>query len=123
MWEILSEIETMHSLVTDPEWLITTTEPRAETGTKSLPPCALNPIVVSDPRSVYTGRPSLVSAPRVLRAWAEAVSESRGESMPLVWAPYLKLRLPWITSQPACVRFARHIAAVHDSLRKVSQWG
>lgn len=124
--QLLTEISAMHALATSAAWLMTTREPASDY-TKSLPPCSLDPIVVTDPRSRMTSRRDPVSAPRVIAAWCSAVGDSRNE-----WSPsgrdlklavaYLNLRLHWILAQPAASRFARHVAASHRSLNRVVQY-
>lgn len=121
IWHLLNQTGVMLRLLADPYSLVSSHEPRSDY-TLSLPPCNLDPIVVTDPRSRYLGRRDLVSAPRVLRAWSEAVAEYRSESVSEAWIPYLQRRLPWISGQPPICRFARHIAAVHHSLRRVTRW-
>lgn len=126
LWKHLSEIESMWHLLQDPYWLADTIEPKSDMGTKSRPPCNLDPIVVTDPRSRYTGRYDLVSAPRVLHAWGLAVADSIGfRAIPTEtedWITFLYVHRNWIMSQPAVTRFARHVAAVHHSLRKVTHY-
>lgn len=121
IWHILNQIGVMLRLLDDPYFLVSSHEPKSDY-TLSLPPCNLDAIVVTDPRSRYTGRRDLVSAPRVLRAWASAVEESSGIEGSGEWIRYLQLRLPWICNQPPVVRFARHMAAVHHSLKRVTHY-
>lgn len=127
VWLLLDRIGIMWRLLMDPLFLAATVEPPSEYGSRSQPPCSLAPIVVSDPRSRMDTPKDLVSAPRVLYAWALAVAESNGAEFksspdPGVLIPYLKRHLPWIQRQPAVARFARHIGAVHHSLRKVTNY-
>jgi hypothetical protein len=129
VWLLLDRIQTMWRFLQDPEFLLGTVEPRSDMATKSLPPCNLDPIVVADPRSRFCYKGDLVSTPRVLYAWCVAVSDSSGAQIgpgysasPLQQAQYLKAQLGWIQRQPAVVRFARHIGAVHHSLNKVVRY-
>lgn len=122
MWAILNQILTDYLIVSDTEYLVSTVEPSSDY-TKSRPPCSLSPITLTDPRTRYTGKGSPVSAERVLRAWAMAVAESTIGSPDSVRAygvvesvAYLKGTMAWITSQPAVVRFATHIACVAHAL-------
>lgn len=123
---LLSEILAMHQHARDPLFLITTSEPSSDY-TKSRPPCALWPLVVTDIRSRHTGPDDPVSAPRVMSAWYRAVMDAQGlepnraaDFHRTVWG--LRTSLPWIIQQPAVVRFARHVAATHDSLRRATNY-
>jgi hypothetical protein len=127
IWLLLERIQTMWRFLIDPEFLVGTVEPRSDMATKSRPPCNLDPIVIADPRSQVCHSGDLASAPRVLRAWCNAVSDSTGASATPSWDPleqaqYLKVQLGWIQRQPAVVRFARHIGAVHSSLNRVVRY-
>lgn len=129
LWLLLDRIQVMWRFLSDPLFLVSTVEPRSDMATKSLPPCNLDPIVVADRRSMVTGRHDLASAPRVLGAWCRAVADSMGESewagrglSPEGQGAYLKARLGWIQRQPAVVRFARHVGAVHNSLNRVVRY-
>lgn len=124
MWAILNQIQFDYGIVSDPEYLVSTSEPASDY-TKSRPPCSLSPITLTDPRTQYTGKGSPVSAERVLRAWAMAVAEatigSPDSARPfgvVESIAYLKGAMSWITSQPAVVRFATHIACVADALNR-----
>lgn len=125
IWDLLGRIGSMWRILRDPYFLAATSEPVSDMATRSRPPCSLDPIVVSDPRSQMEHPSDLVSAPRVLGAWVQAVAEARGDPYTSAYdvpdyVMYLKARLYWIESQPACVRFARHMGAVHRSLQKVT---
>lgn len=127
VWLLLDRIQIMWRFLSDPLFLVSTTEPRSDMATQSRPPCNLDPIVVADRRSRVTRREDLASAPRVLGAWCHAVAETMGESRwvpeePLGQVRYLKARLTWIQRQPAATRFARHVAAVHNSLNRVVRY-
>lgn len=128
IWQLLDRTQTMWRFLQDPYFLVSTREPKSDMATKSLPPCNLDPIVVADPRSQVCHAGDLVSAPRVLRAWCHAVADSSGayagsySSSPEKQAQYLKQNLHWIQRQPAVSRFARHVAAVHNSLNKVVRY-
>lgn len=124
--QLLAEILAMYKHAQDPLFLITTSEPASDY-TKSRPPCALWPLIVTDIRSQVQGPDDPVSAPRVMSAWYHAVMEAQGftaERTPAffrtVWG--LRQSLPWIVRQPAVVRFARHVAATHDSLRRATNY-
>lgn len=125
IWRYLDRIRMMAAHI-DGDFLASSHEPRSDMGTKSLPPCNLDPIVVTDPRSQYHSKRDLVSAPRVLGQWCMAVGDmmlsppSVSTVPEMIW--YLKLNLVWMQRQPAIVRFARHIAAVHNSLRRVTSY-
>lgn len=124
IWDLLSEIADSFAIIHDDEFLLSTQEP-ASHYTKSLPPCSLDVVSLRDARSRYARRGDPVSAERVLRQWARAVADSRGETWigydaPAVLnlAAYLKSRLVWISKQEAVTRFATHVACVADSLRR-----
>lgn len=124
MWALLNQVVFDYGIVSDPEYLVSTAEPASDY-TKGRPPCSLSPITLTDHRTRYTGKGSPVSAERVLRAWALAVAEARGEDSPCIprgdvvgLTSYLKARMTWICSQEAVVRFARHLGCVADALTK-----
>lgn len=125
--QLLAEILAMYKHAQDPLFLITTSEPASDY-TKSRPPCALWPLIVTDIRSQVQEADDPVSAPRVMTAWHHAVNEAQGfkpgANPPsfhhAVWG--LRQALPWIVRQPAVVRFARHVAATHDSLRRATNY-
>lgn len=125
IWTLLDRIRIMSGLI-DSHFLAASHDTRSEMGTKSLPPCSLDPIVVTDPRSRYLGKGDLVSAPRVLGAWQMAIGDSTGLVRPYLGIRdsvlYLQAHLSWIQRQPAITRFARHIGAVHRSLRLVTAY-
>lgn len=124
IWSLLNQVVFDYRIVSDPEYLVSTAEPASDY-TKGRPPCSLSPITLTDHRTQYTGKGSPVSAERVLRAWALAVAEARGEDSPSIGrgdvvglTSYLKARMTWICSQEAVVRFARHLACVADALTR-----
>lgn len=134
IWELLREVAEMHDMISDDEYLLTTREP-ASFYTKSLPPCSLDVLSMTDDRTKYTRKGDPVSARRVLGAWCAAVADARGERawrMPqqtlyrryeakdsvVLRTRFLQARLYWIVAQPAVTRFATHVACVHDSLRR-----
>ncbi len=120
---ILDEIRDLFEWISDPEYLANTREP-ASGFTKSRPPLSLHTVSILDPRTKMRRKGDPISPDRVLRAWCEAVGEMNRDE-PGAWGPefavrvwYLKIRMDWIKHQPAVVRFARHMAAVLDCLRK-----
>lgn len=127
LWLLLDRIGIMWRTMQDPHFLAGTVEPPSEYGSRSQPPCSLAPIVVADHRSRAETGKDLVSAPRVLWAWSLALAEAQGLQLCQSWdlavlIPFLKRNLPWIQRQPAVTRFARHIGAVHHSLRRVTNY-
>jgi hypothetical protein len=120
LWDCLLDIGAMLRYALDPLTLAASHEPPSDMGTRSRPPCSLEIIAVTDRRSRQLTRRDPVSAPRVLGAWAEAVAEAVGGSVSVDPLIYLMGRFGWICDQPAVVRYAKHMAAVRQSLRRAT---
>lgn len=122
---ILTEILDLYRWISDPVYLAGTREPASQY-TKSRPPASLHSISLLDPRTKYRRKGDPVSAERVVRAWRNAVGDMLagswremydGTTLPVMVAE-LRSALDWIMAQPACVRFARHMACVLHSLKQ-----
>ncbi len=120
---ILNEIRDLYEWISDPEYLANTREP-ASGFTKSRPPLSLHAVSILDPRTKMRRKGDPISPRRVLWAWWMAVQEAQGWDTPS--GPYdvgtlthvLQGKMGWVSQQPAVVRFARHMAAVVDCMRK-----
>lgn len=125
--EILFEIHDLYYWISDAEYLVSTREP-ASHYTKSKPPVSLHAVSLLDPRSKYQRKGDPISAHRVLKAWAQAVADSKSPSGKAEWVGpvrqlwwfvfFLSSNLNWIAEQAAAPRFARHMAAVLHSLKQ-----
>lgn len=122
--DLLQDIAEIHERISDVEFLVGTRDKTYQQWMGSKAPCDVYVLSLTDQRSKYLRKGDPVSAHRVLKAWALAVSESLGQvytgpETVQGYASHLSTFLQWIVRQPACERFARHVSAVAGAMRKV----
>lgn len=131
---LLVHIARRAAFMSDPEHLRRTTDLDTERWVGSRAPLDTTTVAALDRRSVATHRGDPISAERVLRAWLYAALDltapaggewwSHDLPMPRFPLPFictlLLTHLPALATTPGFARFARHVAAVHRSLERLT---
>ena len=118
--------------LSEPDTLITTKDTDTERWVGSRAPLDTTAIAALDRRTIAGRRGDPISAERVLRAWLYAGLDldpapgwwRHDDPMPRFPLAFictlLVLQMPMMAGQPAFVRFAQHIAAVHRYLERLT---